>query len=317
MSTVKTLRVATRSSALAVKQAQFVIDRLSAAGAGLAFELTKISTRGDRERDRSLAQIGGDGVFVKELEIALQSCQVDFAVHSMKDMPTDLPIGLRTGVVPWRADPRDVLLSPDNRFKTVRSLPDWSIVGTSSMRRAAELRAIKSNLEIKDLRGNIDTRIAKMLDGGYHAIVLSLAGVQRLGLRPEVGGGSPIPADEMVPAVGQGALFIQFREDDETVRALLEPLNDAASATAVAMERAFLRRIGGGCAVPVGAHAVLSGDRWSFNTFAGSVDGKHSLRRHAEGLMHDEADALLAVEDVAEEMLAAGGSWITSQHPKG
>lgn len=312
MPTVKTVRVATRPSALALKQAQYVMDRLAADNADAAFELVTISTRGDAERDRSLMEIGGDGVFIKELEIALMTGRADVAIHSMKDMPTEITVGLRSGVVPTRADPRDVLLSRENRYKTILELPNRALIGTSSMRRAAQLHAIKPTLEIKDLRGNIDTRIAKMLAGEYDAIVLALAGVQRLGLPPEVGGGSPIPEDEMVPAVGQGALFIQFREHDNAVKTLLEPLNDRDSAVAVALERTFLRRLGGGCAVPVGANATLFGDRWLFHAFAGSMDGKHSLRRDAEGIMRDEADAMLAVEDIADDVLESGSGWITS-----
>ena len=309
MPTVKTVHVATRPSALAMKQAEFVIDRLSADNAGVAFELVTVSTRGDAERDRSLTEIGGDGVFIKELEIALMNGRADIAVHSMKDMPTDFTPGLRSGVVPPRADARDVLLSRDNRFKTILELPSRAVIGTSSMRRAAQLHSIKPTFEIKDLRGNIDTRIAKMLAGEYDAIVLALAGVQRLGLPPEVGGGSPIAEDEMVPAVGQGALFVQFRDHDNAMKALLEPLNDPESAMAVALERTFLKHLGGGCAVPVGAHATLFGDRWLFHAFAGTVDGKHSLRRDAEGIMHDEADAMLAVEDIADDVLKSGGDW--------
>ena len=316
MPTAKTVRVASRPSALAVKQAQRVIDRLAKDNAGVTFEIVTISTRGDAERDRSLMQIGGDGVFVKELEAALMSARADFAVHSMKDMPTELTEGLRTGVVPARDDARDVLLSRDNRYKKVSELPGQAVVGTSSMRRAAELRAIKPQLEIKDLRGNIDTRIAKLLDGQYDAIVLSLAGVQRLGLPPEVGGGSPIPETEMVPAVGQGALFLQFRENDAATKALLEPLSDAESTMSVAMERTFLKRMGGGCAVPVGANASLLGDRWLFHAFAGSIDGRHHVRRDAEGIARDEADTVLAVEDIADDMLEAGARWIVSQYQK-
>ena len=316
MPTTKTVRVATRPSALAVKQAQLVLDRLAKNNQDATFEIVAISTRGDAERDRSLMQIGGDGVFVKELEQAVMSARADFAVHSMKDMPIELTEGLRSGVVPMRDDPRDVLLSRDNRHKTIAELPNRAVVGTSSMRRAAELRVIKPQLEIKDLRGNVDTRIAKMLDGQYDAIVLSLAGVQRLGLPPEVGGGSPISETEMVPAVGQGALFLQFRENDLATKALLEPLSDPGSTMAVAMERAFLRRIGGGCAVPVGAHVSLLGDRWLFHAFAGSIDGKHYVRRDAEGIARDEADTVLAVEDIADDMLEAGARWIVSQYQK-
>jgi len=316
MPAVTTVRVATRPSALALRQAQLVIDMLAPRNEGVTFEIVKISTRGDAVQDRSLSQIGGDGVFVKELEAGLQSGRADIAVHSMKDLPTELPIGLRAGVVPMRDDARDVLLSRGNEHKTVFGMPKSAVIGTSSLRRAAQLHAIKPLLEIKDLRGNVDTRIQKLLDGEYDAIVLALAGVQRIGLPPEVGGGSPIPVDEMVPAVGQGALFVQFRENDAETQELLAPINEPISAMGVAMERAFLRRMGGGCAVPVGANASIMGDRWIFHAFAGSVDGRHVMRRDAEGIARDEADAVAAVEDIAEEMLESGASWIISQYKK-
>jgi hydroxymethylbilane synthase len=316
MPTVTKVRVATRPSALALRQAQLVIAMLAPQNDGVTFEIVKISTRGDAVQDRSLAQIGGDGVFVKELEAALQSGRADIAVHSMKDLPTELTAGLRAGVVPMRDDARDVLLSRGNEHKTVLGMPNRAVVGTSSPRRAAQLHAIKPQLEIKDLRGNVDTRINKLLDGEYDAIVLALAGVQRIGLPAEVGGGSPIAVDEMVPAVGQGALFVQYRENDAAAQELLVPLNEPLSAMGVAMERAFLRRMGGGCAVPVGANASFMGDRWIFHAFVGSVDGRHVMRRDAEGIAHDEADAVSAVEDIAEEMLDSGARWIISQYKK-
>ena len=316
MPTVTTVRVATRPSALALRQAQLVIDMLTPANGGLTFEIVKISTRGDAEQNRSLAQIGGDGVFVKELEAALQSRRADIAVHSMKDLPTELPEGLRAGVVPLRDDARDVLLSRGNEHKTVLRMPKGAVIGTSSLRRAAQVHAIKPLLEIKDLRGNVDTRIKKLIGGEYDAIILALAGVQRIGLPPEVGDGSPIPVDEMVPAVGQGALFVQHREDDATMQAMLAPLNEPLSAMGVAMERAFLRRMGGGCAVPVGANASFMGDRWLLHAFVGSVDGRHVMRRDAEGIARSEADAVGAVEDIAEEMLEAGAGWVISQYKK-
>ena len=316
MPTVTTVRVATRPSALALRQTQLVIDLLATQNEHVSFETVKISTRGDAEQDRSLAQIGGDGVFVKELQSALLSGRAQIAVHSMKDLPTELPAGVRAGVVPIRDDARDVLLSRGNEHKSIAQLPNNSVVGTSSLRRAAELHAIKPLIQLKDLRGNIDTRIKKLLAGEYDAIVLALAGVQRLGLPAEVGEGSPIPVDQMVPAVGQGALFVQCREDDKAMQSLIEPLNEPLSAMSVAMERAFLKRMGGGCAVPVGANATILGDRWTFHAFVGSVDGRHIMQRDAEGIARDEADSVSAVEDIADEMLESGARWIISQYTK-
>jgi len=317
MPTVTAVRVATRPSALALAQAQVVIDLLHGMHDDIIFSTIKVSTRGDKDQDRSLASIGGDGVFVKELESALLANHADIAVHSMKDMPTELPAGVRAGVVPMRGDARDVLLSRDNIHKTISSLPNNAVVGTSSLRRAAQIHARKPQVEIKECRGNIDTRIRKLLDGQYDAIVIALAGAQRLGLPAEVGEGSPIPLEEMVPAVGQGALFVQYRESDAAMRELLSPLNEPLSAMGVAIERAFLMRMGGGCAVPVGANASVFGDRWLFHAFAGSVDGKHAMRRDAEGIARDEADATAAVEDIADEMLESGARAVLAAHKGG
>jgi hydroxymethylbilane synthase len=316
MPTVTKVRVATRPSALALRQAQIVVDMLASENEAITFEIVKISTRGDAVQDKSLSQIGGDGVFVKELMAALQSRRADIAVHSMKDLPTELPDGLRAGIVPMRDDARDVLLSRGNEHKTVFGMRNGAVIGTSSLRREAQVHAIKPLIEVKDLRGNVDTRIKKLIDGEYDAIVLALAGVQRIGLPPEVGDGSPIPIEEMVPAVGQGALFVQFREDDAVTQELLAPLNEPLSAMGVAMERAFLRRMGGGCAVPVGANASFMGDRWLLHAFVGSVDGRHVMRRDAEGIARDEADAVSAVEDIADEMLDSGARWVISQYKR-
>src|ERR1017187_70787 len=218
-----TVRVATRASALALAQTQLVIDRLSGDGGERTYEIVEIKTRGDAEQARSLSTFSGDGIFTKELEVALLSRRADIAVHSMKDLPTELPAGVRAGVVPSRDDARDVLLSRNNEHKSIFALPNRAVVGTSSLRRAAQLRAIKPMLEVKDLRGNIDTRMRKLIAGEYDAIGLALAGVQRLGIPSELGPGSPIPVDEMVPAVGQGALFVQYREADEGMREMLAP----------------------------------------------------------------------------------------------
>jgi hydroxymethylbilane synthase len=314
MPTVTTVRVATRPSTLARKQAQIVMDMLDRqTDGGLNFEVVPVSTRGDDDQEQPLAAIGNDGIFVKELQSALLASRADIAVHSMKDLPTELPAGVRAGVVPMREDARDVLLSRDGQHKTIFSLPNKAIVGTSSLRRAAQVHAIKPLVEVKELRGNIDTRMKKLLAGEYDEIVLALAGVQRIGL-PDGVGASPIPIDEMVPAVGQGALFVQYREQDSAMQELLAPLNEPISAMGVAIERAFLQRMGGGCAIPVGANAIVMGDRWLFHAFVGSVDGKHAMRRDAEGIARDETDATGAVEDIADEMLESGGRWVIAQY---
>jgi hydroxymethylbilane synthase len=318
MPTVATVRVATRRSALALAQAQSVVDLLQKLNPEVTCSIVELSTRGDELKDRPLASFDGDGVFVKELESALLGTRADIAVHSMKDMPLELPAGVRAGVVPLREDARDVLLSRGNEYKKISSLPNKAVVGTSSLRRAAQVHAINPTVDIKELRGNVDTRIAKLLEGQYDAIILALAGIKRLGnLQPELGGGSPIGFEEMVPAVGQGALFVQCRESDKDMQALIAPLNDPPSSLGVAIERAFLQRVGGGCAVPVGANASVFDDRWLFHAFVGSTDGRQAIRRDAEGIVRDEADATAAVEDIAAEMLEAGARVVMSAYKGG
>lgn len=265
-----------------------------------------MTTRGDRLKDQSITQIGGDGVFVKELMSALLDGRADIAVHSMKDLPTELPEQLRCGAVPEREDARDVLLSVENKYHTVEALPKRAVVGTSSLRRAAQLRARRTDLQIRELRGNVDTRVRKLLAGEYDAIVLALAGVKRIGLLETLGGGSPLSVDEMVPAVAQGALYVQCRADDESTRKLIAPLNHPPSALATAMERAFLRRMGGGCLVPIGAHATIDGAGWRLVACVAGTDGTRLLRRSWRGRLEDEAKALADAEALAAEMLDAG-----------
>jgi hydroxymethylbilane synthase len=309
------LRVATRASRLARAQTQLVVDALAARG--VLCDVIPLSTRGDRMRDRSLASIGGDGVFVKELETALVEGRADIAVHSMKDLPTELLAGTSWGVVLERGDARDVLLAMHGAHASIGALPDGAIVGTSSLRRKAQLLAMRPDLDVRDLRGNVDTRIRKLREGAYHAIVLALAGVQRSAAAEGVPSVEPVPPDDMVPAVGQGALFVQCRTEDALTRRLIAPLNHAPSALAVAMERAFLRRMGGGCLVPIGAHVELTGGSWRLAAFAAMPDGTQPMRRTLHGELGSEAEAIAAVERMADEMLAAGGGEIIAHHRRG
>lgn len=308
------LRLATRKSPLALAQAQLVADGLSSIGRARC-DIVGITTQGDAMRDRSLSAIGGDGVFVKELMQALLQQRADIAVHSMKDLPTDLPPALCAAAVLKRADARDALVSKDNRYPSIEALPRNAAVGTSSLRRSAQILSRRPDVVIKPLRGNVDSRVRKLLAGDYDAIVLAVAGLKRIGLSESIGGVVPLDPDILVPAVAQGALYVQCRAGDEAVLALLAPLDDPPTALACDMERAFLRRLGGGCAVPIGAYVEVHGDRFSLHACISSTDGRQSVRRAHNGTLlpssqgsHRQVTAVAIIEDIAAEMLAAGGS---------
>lgn len=246
------LRLATRGSQLALAQSQQVADAVTKAS-GLPVELVVISTRGDRVTDRPLAQVGGKGLFTKELEEALLAGAVEFAVHSMKDMPTDQPAGLGFAAVPARVDPRDVLVGA-----TLGELPTGAVVGTGSLRRARQLKDLRPDLRIEGIRGNVDTRVQKQRDGLYDAIVLAAAGLRRLG---RVGDAAAfLEPEQMLPAVGQGALALQIRLDRTEVQRALAPIACRDTARAVEAERAFLNAISGGCSVPAACYATVEGD---------------------------------------------------------
>jgi hydroxymethylbilane synthase len=306
------LRIATRRSPLALAQTNFVIDALRA-HCDIKYEIIHVATKGDLERDRSLAAIGGDGVFVKELFVALQERRADIAVHSLKDLPTSLPAELNAGVVPRREDARDVLITSGNQYHSIAELPPHAVVGTSSLRRAAQLRLVRPDLTIVPLRGNVDTRVRKVQSGEYAAAILAMAGLLRAGLLSKVGGGSPLPCEVMVPAIGQGALFVQCRADDESVRAIIGPINDAPSALATSMERAFLAAIGGGCVAPVGANVTISNGSWHLIAVVAATDGTKAVRRTHSGSTSDAAEAISAVESIAADMLQSGAREIIAQ----
>ncbi len=247
-----TLRLGTRGSLLARTQSQQVADAITAA-TGVAVELVIIKTTGDRVQDRPLQQVGGKGLFTKEIEEALLDGRVDFAVHSMKDMPTENPPELEIAAVPERVDPRDVLIGA-----RLADLPKGAVVGTGSVRRQLQLRAVRPDLELRGIRGNVDTRIAKQRAGEYDAIVLAAAGITRLGKQDEIT--DFIDVDTMIPAVGQGALAIQCRRDDAATKALLDTIHHPPTAICVTAERAFLEAVSGGCSAPAACHAVWDGD---------------------------------------------------------
>lgn len=280
---------------------------------GASHSIVEISTKGDASRDGAISKIGGDGVFVKELEAALLADRADIAVHSLKDLPTERTPGVEAGVTLVRGDARDVLISRDNRFAAIAELPPGAVIGTSSLRRRALIAAIRSDLEHHDIRGNVDTRVRKVLDGEYDAAVLAIAGLERIGLLDAIAGGAPLAIDSFVPAAGQAAIFVQRRTADDRCAALIAPLEHEPTARATALERSFLRAIGGGCLAPVGVHAAFDSESRliTLHAFVGSPSGDIAIRRSFTAPDRD-ADALALA--MAQDMLAAGGSAIIDRH---
>lgn len=302
---MRTIRIATRSSRLALIQAQAVAQPLGAAGRTI--EIVPVSTRGDRITDRSLVAIGGDGVFVKELEAMLLDDRADVAVHSMKDLPTDTPPQLRNAAVLQREDPRDVLISAGNEFDGLAALPSGAVVGSSSLRRKALVLSVRPDVEVRDIRGNVDTRVRKVLEGQFDAAVLALAGLRRAGLLHSVGGGVPLPLDIVTPPAGQGAICAQCRADDDEMIETLRALDHRQTALEVTIERAYLRRMGGGCLVPIGVNAAVRHDVYAIEAVVAAVDGSSQVRRKAQGAVSDEVSMVAAAERLADDMLDAGG----------
>jgi len=278
--TDRILRIATRKSQLALWQAEHVRERLLAEHPGLRVELLPLSTQGDRILDVPLAKIGGKGLFVKELETAMLEGRADLAVHSMKDVPMEFPPELGLGAILAREDPLDAFVS--NAYATLDALPEGARVGTSSLRRQCQLRALRPDLRILDLRGNVNTRLRKLDDGEYDAIVLASAGLLRLGMAGRIR--AHIPATVSLPAVGQGAIGIEIRNDDAALRALLAPLDDADCGDCVRAERAMNRALQGGCQVPIAGFAVIdgAGELW-LRGLVGSNDGTRTVRAEARG----------------------------------
>jgi hydroxymethylbilane synthase len=296
-----TLRIATRKSQLALWQAEHVAELLRRAHPGLRVELRPMSTKGDRILDRSLAAIGGKGLFIKELEIALEERHADIAVHSMKDVPGELPAGFAIAAVLERADPRDALLAKRAETATVGDLPAGARVGTSSLRRQAQLLALRPDLRIEALRGNVNTRIGRLDNGELDAIVLACAGLIRMGWEGRITG--RLAPDVFVPAVGQGVIGIECRSDDVTTRALLEVLNHAPTRTVLDAERAFAGRLGGSCQSPIAAYATLCGDGLTLDGLVAEPDGSRLLRDTMTGVA-DQPRHLGVL--LAERVLAAG-----------
>ncbi len=293
------LRIATRQSPLALWQAHFVKARLEAHHAGLTVELVPMVTRGDVILDTPLAKVGGKGLFVKELELALLENRADIAVHSMKDVPVEFPDGLGLVTICEREDPRDAFVS--NHFESLEALPIGSVVGTSSLRRQCQLAARRPDLVIRSLRGNVGTRLSKLDNGDYDAIILAVAGLKRLGLESRIR--QALPAELSLPAVGQGAVGIECRLADEHTRALLAPLNHNETSLRVAAERAMNTRLEGGCQVPIGSYAeLIDGELW-LRALVGAPDGSAIIRGERRG---HPADAVQMGISLAEELLENG-----------
>ncbi|MBF0153150.1 MAG: hydroxymethylbilane synthase [Magnetococcales bacterium] len=300
------LRIGTRGSALALWQARLVQARIRERHPDLTVELIPIKTTGDKILDVPLAKVGGKGLFVKELEEAMLDGRADLAVHSMKDVPAQFPPGLILGPLLERADPRDALLSVNH--DGLATLPPGARVGSSSLRRRSQLLALRPDLEILPLRGNVNTRIDKMVAGEYHAIILAAAGVQRLQLTQHVV--EYLDSDRMLSAIGQGAIGIEMRADDPQIAAILDPLNHPPTRLCVRAERAFLATLEGGCQVPIGGHARLDGSTLSLEGIVAGVTGTPLIRGRRRGPVNDPEALGVAL---ARELLDRGAREILEE----
>jgi len=293
------IRIATRRSPLALWQAEYIAAELKRLFPGVTTELVKIVTKGDKILDVPLAQVGGKGLFTKEIDEALLDGRADIAVHSMKDVPTELPAGTGIRAYPRREDPRDAIATITN--DGLDSLPEGSVIGTSSLRRVAQIKARHPSFECVSIRGNIQTRLAK-LGKEVDAVILAAAGVTRMGLASQMH--EFIDTDVMLPAVAQGTLGIQTRDADNEINAMVDALNDADTVDRTLAERAFLARLEGGCQVPIAAYATLDGDKLTLQGLVGEVDGSLIIRREISGNRSEAAAMGVAL---ADEVLDAGG----------
>ena len=297
------IRIATRKSALALWQAEEVSRRLQEIHADLSVELIKMITTGDRLLQESLATKGGKGLFVKELERGLLDKQADIAVHSMKDVPIELPASLHLPVILERENPCDAFVS--NQYTTLQSLPKTAIVGTASARRACQIKATYPNLEIKLLRGNVNTRLAKLDDGQYDAIILAVAGLKRLGFTDRIR--STLPAEESLPAIGQGAIGIECRKGDDSIEAIIQPLNHALTQICVTAERAVSQTLEGGCQLPIAAYAELINDRLRLRALVGDPTGSKICQSEKTG---EKDNPVQLGQAVAADLKAQGADKI-------
>ena len=302
------LTIASRESALALWQAQHIRDRLRALYPAYTVNILGMTTRGDQILDVTLSKVGGKGLFVKELEVALDEGRADLAVHSMKDVPMDLPAGFELAVIGEREDPRDAFVS--NHFERLSDLPPGGRVGTSSLRREAQLRARYPHLTVLPLRGNVGTRLRKLDEGQFDAILLAAAGLKRLGLGERIR--SLLTVEDSIPAAGQGALGIEIRSARAEVAALLAPLKHPETAVCVRAERQVSRVLGGSCQVPLGAYAVLLGEALIIHGFVARPDGTGFIHDQAQG---DLSDPEAVGQALADKLLAQGARAILDSLP--
>ncbi len=301
------IRIATRKSPLALWQAEYVKAQLQQHHPELEIDLVSMQTQGDRILDKPLSSVGGKGLFIKELEQALYDHQADIAVHSMKDVTVDMPDGLQLPVILKREDPHDVFISKN--YKRMRDLPQGAIVGTSSLRRKCQLKAWRGDLNIKDLRGNIGTRLKKLDDGEYHAIILAAAGVMRLGLEDRIS--EVISKDIILPAIGQGAIGIQMRTEDDDVLEIISWLNDVTTQQQVETERVVSRRLFGGCQLPIAAYAEVDQEYIRISGMVGRLDGSKIIKDSVNGNLR-EREALGL--QLAETLLKNGADDILKEY---
>jgi hydroxymethylbilane synthase len=301
--TGKKLRLGTRKSALALAQSNWVKEVIETHWPDVEVDLVKFTTKGDKILDVPLAKVGGKGLFVKEIEDALLRKDTDIAVHSLKDVPSEIPKGLEVSIFPCREEPRDALISRTGL--RLEELPKGARVGTSSLRRIAQLKNARPDLEVASLRGNIDTRLRKLDEGQYDAIILAAAGLRRLGLEKRII--QLLEPEVMLPAVGQGALGVEFRSMDTEVRRILASIHHEETSICVRAERAFLFRLEGGCQVPLGAFAQLTGETLELECMVGNETGTNSIRMKRQGIA-DQPETLGTI--LGEEILAAGGAEI-------
>ncbi|MFZ8863073.1 MAG: hydroxymethylbilane synthase [Thermocrinis sp.] len=296
------LRLGTRKSKLALWQANFVKEKLEALGCEV--EIVPIATTGDKILDAPLAKIGGKGLFVKEIENALLAGEIDLAVHSLKDVPITIPEGLTLSAITEREEPYDVLISRNG--KKLEDLPSGAVVGTSSLRRQVQIKRRRRDLKVEILRGNVDTRLRKLKEGLYDAIVLAYAGVKRMGLSGEI---SQV-LEDFIPAVGQGSLAIETRAEDERVINFVKVLNHQESWLRAVCERAFLKELQGGCQVPIGAYAWIEGDRIKIKGFISDLEGERFLEGYEEGGLQEAEEV---GKRLAQRLLREGGEEILKE----
>jgi hydroxymethylbilane synthase len=305
--TVKTIRIGTRASQLALWQANWVKSELEKRYPGLEVSLTKIKTQGDKILDVPLAMVGGKGLFVKEIEEAMLRGEIDIAVHSMKDVPTIFPSGLALRCITEREDPRDIIILKPG-FKSFMDLPQGARIGTSSLRRKAQLLHLRPDFVMIDIRGNVETRIRKLTEDDLDGVVLAAAGLNRLGFAGQIS--EHLSTDICVPAIGQGALGIESRIDDAAINDMIDFFNHPDTAWAVRAERALLRRLEGGCQVPIAAFATVEGDRLTLHGLVSSVDGQEFLKKRAEGPAQEAEKIGISL---ADDLLIRGAGKILNE----